>query len=115
MKTIIERNQSPSAAHFSIYIDDLTPAVFDGAKHSEPVNRPYHQLFLFSRATGHCRIDLESYRIKDNTVLLIPPDRYFQLKLSGPVSGIVLSFELGFLTFAIQGSEALLSRIPKPP
>jgi AraC family transcriptional activator of pobA len=110
MKTIIRRNEPLSDVHFSLFIDNLHRDAFNGEGFFDPVNRPYHQVVLISKGTGHCRIDLEDYKINNNSVCLIPPNRYFQFKPSGDLSGIIISFDACFLTFAIQGSgEAFIA------
>jgi len=104
MKTIIDRNEPLTDVHFSFYVADLRPEAFDSEGFSEPSNRPYHQIILVSKGAGYCRIDLEDYRINDNTAYVIPPDRYFQFKPKGHICGVIMSFDTCFLTFAIQGS-----------
>jgi len=104
MKTTIGRNDPLCNVHFSFFIDKLQRDIFDGQGFSDPANRPYYQVVLISKGTGYCHIDLEDFKIKNNTLILIPPNRYFQFKPDGDITGVILSFDACFLTFALQGS-----------
>ena len=69
----------------------------------DPVRRPHYQIVWITRGSGYCTIDLERYRMTDNTIYTIPPGRHHQFLPAGAVSGYVLSFNTDFLHLAIEG------------
>jgi AraC family transcriptional activator of pobA len=104
MKTIIKRNEPLSDVQSPFFVDNLHRDAFAGEGFSDPANRPYHQVVLIKKGAGYCRIDLEDYKIENNSLCLIPPYRSFEFRPEGDLSGFILSFDACFLTFAIQGS-----------
>ena len=71
----------------------------------DPVQRPRHQIFWFSRAAGYCRLDLEKYSMSDNAIYTIPPGRFHQFSHTGDISGYALSFNIEFLRLAIESHD----------
>ncbi len=69
----------------------------------EPVRRPHYQIVWITRGSGYCTLDLERYRITDNTIYTIPPGRWHEFLPAGEISGHVLSFNTDFLQLAIEG------------
>jgi AraC family transcriptional activator of pobA len=70
-----------------------------------PVRRPYFQIIWITRGKGHFTIDLEKYRMADNTIYTIPSGRFHQCKPAGEVSGFILSFDGDFLKLAIEAAD----------
>ena len=67
-----------------------------------PIRRPHYQIVWINQGSGYFGIDLEKYRIKDNTTYTIPPGRFHQFMPEGRLSGYVLSFNIDFLYLAIE-------------
>jgi AraC family transcriptional regulator, transcriptional activator of pobA len=72
-----------------------------GLRHG-PVRQPHHQIVWITRGSGYFSIDLEKYRIEDNSAFTIPPGRFHQIMAEGRLSGFVLSFNIDFLYLAIE-------------
>ena len=68
-----------------------------------PIQRPHYQIVWINQGSGYFNIDLEKYRIKDNTTYTIPPGRFHQFMPESRLSGHVLSFNIDFLNLAIEG------------
>ena len=67
-----------------------------------PIQRPHYQIVWINQGSGYFSIDLEKYRVKDNTIYTIPPGRFHQFMPEGRLSGYVLSFNIDFLHLAIE-------------
>jgi AraC family transcriptional regulator, transcriptional activator of pobA len=67
-----------------------------------PIRRPHHQIVWINQGSGYFSIDLEKYRINDNTTYTIPPGRFHQFMPEGLLTGYVLSFNIDFLYLAIE-------------
>src|SRR5882757_6877467 len=70
-----------------------------------PVRRPHYQMVWITRGTGYFSIDLEKFRMTDDTIYTIPSGRFHQFTPSGELSGYVLSFNVDFLNLAIEATE----------
>lgn len=81
-------------------LESLNPG---DASTSNPVRRPHYQIVWVTRGSGYCTIDLERYRMIDNTIYTIPPGRHHQFLPVGELSGYVLSFNTDFLYLTIDG------------
>src|SRR5258706_4675240 len=68
-----------------------------------PVRSPNYQIVWITKGSGTYCIDLENYRIADNSVYMIPPGRIRQSKADGDISGYVLSLNTDFLYLATDG------------
>jgi AraC-like DNA-binding protein len=69
----------------------------------QPTRHPHHQIVWITKGTGTFCIDMELYRIVDNSVYMIPPGRMRQFKGEANVSGYILSFNSDFLYLATAG------------
>ena len=69
----------------------------------QPIRDPHHQIVWITKGTGTFCIDMEMYRIVDNSVYMIPPGRMRQLNGEANVSGYILSFNSDFLYLATAG------------
>ena len=67
-----------------------------------PIRRPHYQIIWINQGSGYFSIDLEKYRIEDNSTFTIPPGRFHQFMPEGRLSGYVLSFNIDFLHLAIE-------------
>ncbi len=67
-----------------------------------PVRQPHYQIVWITQGSGYFSIDLEKYRIEDNSAFTIPPGRFHQIMAEGRLSGFVVSFNLDFLYLAIE-------------
>ena len=67
----------------------------------DPVRKPHAQLVWVTRGSGYFTIDLEKFRMMDNTIYMIPPGRCHQFMSTGELSGHVLAFNADFLNLAI--------------
>ena len=70
-----------------------------------PVRSPHSQMVWITRGTGYFTIDLEKFRMSDNTIYTIPSGRFHQFKPAGELSGYVLSYNSDFLSLAIEGPD----------
>ena len=70
-----------------------------------PVRRPHSQAIWITRGSGYFTIDLEKYRMTDNTIYTIPSGRFHQFKPAGELSGYVLSFNCDFLNLAFEAPD----------
>ena len=70
-----------------------------------PVRCPYSQIVWITRGTGYFTIDLEKFRMTDNTIFTIPSGRFYQFKSVGELAGYVLSFNTDFLNLAIEAPD----------
>jgi AraC family transcriptional regulator, transcriptional activator of pobA len=66
-----------------------------------PVRKPHAQIVWVTRGSGYFTIDLEKFRMMDNTIYMIPPGRCHQFMPAGELTGHVLSFNADFLNLAI--------------
>jgi len=69
---------------------------------NDPVRQPHYQIVWITQGSGYFSIDLEKYRIEDNSAFTIPPERFHQIVAEGLLSGFVLSFNIDFLHLAIE-------------
>ena len=81
-------------------LESLNP---DGAPSPDPMRRPYYQIVWITKGSGYCTIDLERYRVIDNTIYTIPAGRFYQFEPAGELSGHVISFNTDFLDLSIEG------------
>jgi AraC family transcriptional activator of pobA len=87
------------------YFFDVSPVDSVNLEHglrSGPVRHTHYQLIWITRGSGYFSIDLEKYRIQDNSVFTIPPGRFHQVITDHPITGFALSFNLDFLHLAIE-------------
>jgi len=68
---------------------------------SYPVRKQHAQIVWVTRGSGYFTIDLEKFRMTDNTIYMIPPGRCHQFLPAGDLSGHVLAFNCDFLNLAI--------------
>ena len=70
----------------------------------QPTRYPHHQIIWVTKGTGTFCIDMERYRITDNSVYMIPPGRMRQFEgEANIISGHILSFNTDFLYLATAG------------
>jgi len=69
----------------------------------QPTRYPHHQIVWITKGAGTFCIDMEKYRIADNSVYMIPPGRMRQFNGEASLSGYVLSFNTDFLYLATDG------------
>jgi AraC family transcriptional activator of pobA len=69
----------------------------------QPTRYPHHQIVWITKGTGTFCIDMEKYRIADNSVYMIPPGRMRQFEGEANISGYILSFNTDFLYLATAG------------
>jgi len=69
----------------------------------QPTRYPHHQIVWISKGSGTFCIDMEKYRIADNSVYMIPPGRMRQFNGEAGISGYILSFNTDFLCLATGG------------
>ena len=67
-----------------------------------PVRQPHYQIVWITQGSGSFSIDLEKYRIEDNSAFTIPPGKFHQIMAEGRLSGFVLSFNIDFLHLTIE-------------
>jgi AraC family transcriptional activator of pobA len=101
MQTIVQQAVFPNDVSFFFEIATLEPE--EPGRVAIPVRRPYYQIVWITRGAGYFNIDLERYRIEDNAIYTIPPDRFHQFLPAGEISGYILSFNIDFLYLAIEG------------
>ena len=100
MQTIQKRPVFPNDVH--CHFDISTIESVDLKPGNTPIRRPHYQIVWISQGSGHFSIDLEKFRIRDNTTYTIPPGRYHQFMAEGRLSGYVLSFNMDFLHLALE-------------
>ena len=100
MQTIQKRPVFPNDVH--CHFDISTIESVDLRPGNTPIRRPHYQIVWISQGSGHFSIDLEKFRIRDNTTYTIPPGRYHQFMAEGRLSGYVLSFNMDFLHLALE-------------
>jgi AraC family transcriptional activator of pobA len=103
MQTTVKQSVFPNDVSFFFDISTVESLDLDRDPGNDPVRRPHYQIVWFTRGSGYFSIDLEKYRIMDNTTYTIPPGRLHQLMPEGRLSGYVLSFNIDFLYLAIEG------------
>jgi AraC family transcriptional activator of pobA len=103
MQTTVKQPVFPSDVSFFFEISTLESLTLNGAPTPEPMRRPHCQIVWITRGQGYFSIDLERYRLTDNSIYTIPPGRFYHLMPVGDVSGYVLSFNTDFLHLAIEG------------
>jgi AraC family transcriptional regulator, transcriptional activator of pobA len=87
------------------YFFDISPVESLMLRHdpaTDPIRRPHYQIVWINQGSGYFSIDLEKYRITDNSIYTIPPGRFHQFIPEGGLSGFVLSFNIDFLHLAIE-------------
>jgi len=72
-----------------------------GETMSYPVRKQHAQIVWVTRGSGYFTIDLEKFRMTDNSIYMIPPGRCHQFMPAGDLSGHVLAFNCDFLNLAI--------------
>jgi AraC family transcriptional activator of pobA len=85
----------------SYFFEITTLESIRGETTSYPVRKPHAQLVWVTRGSGYFTIDLEKFRMMDNTIYMIPPGRCHQFMPAGELSGHVLAFNADFLNLAI--------------
>lgn len=103
MQTTVRQPVFPNDVSFFFEISTLESLKLSGTPMSDPVRRPHYQIMWITQGNGCFSIDLEMYRMTDNTIYTIPPGRFHQFKPAGDISGYVLSFNTDFLHLAIEG------------
>jgi AraC family transcriptional activator of pobA len=87
------------------YFFDISTVESVNLKHglrNAPVQQPYYQIVWITQGSGYFSIDLEKYRIEDNSAFTIPPGRFHQIVAEGRLSGFVLSFNIDFLHLTVE-------------
>jgi AraC family transcriptional activator of pobA len=87
------------------YFFDISTVESVNLKHglrNDPVRQPYYQIVWITQGSGYFSIDLEKYRIEDNSAFTIPPGRFHQIMAEDRLSGFVLSFNINFLHLTIE-------------
>ena len=102
MRTTVKQAISPVDKNYLFNLLAVESINFDGDPWSKPVRQPYYQIVWITRGCGYVAIDLEKYRIEDNTIYTIPPGRVHQLMPEGGLTGYLLSFSIDFLYLAIE-------------
>lgn len=69
----------------------------------QPNRHPCHQIVWVTKGSGIYCIDMEKYRVADNTVFMIPPGRIRQFMAEEEITGYVLSFNTDFLYLSTDG------------
>jgi AraC family transcriptional regulator, transcriptional activator of pobA len=105
MQTAVKQPVLPNDVSFFFEISTLESLGKSGPSMPAAIRRPYYQLVWITRGSGCFGIDLDKYRLTDNTIYTIPPGRFYQFMPSGEISGYVLSFNTEFLHLAIEGPE----------
>jgi len=103
MQTTVRQPVFPNDISFFFDIATLESLHPGEASSPDPMRRPHYQIVWITRGSGYCSIDLEKYRMTDNTIYTIPPGRHHQFMPGGEVTGYVLSFNADFLHLAIEG------------
>jgi AraC family transcriptional regulator, transcriptional activator of pobA len=87
------------------YFFDISTVESVNLKHglqNGPVRQPYYQIVWITQGSGYFSIDLEQYRIEDNSAFTIPPGRFHQIMAEGRLSGFVFTFNIDFLHLTIE-------------
>ena len=87
------------------YFFDISTVESVNLKHglqNGPIRQPYYQIVWITQGSGYFSIDLEQYRIEDNSAFTIPPGRFHQIRTEGRLSGFVFTFNIDFLHLTIE-------------
>src|SRR5229473_4074356 len=103
MQTTVNQPEFPNDVSFFFEISTLGSLSLSGSSTPEPIRKPYYQIVWIIQGSGYLSIDLEKYRMTDNTIYTIPTGRFHQFMPTGDISGYVLSFNTDFLHLAIEG------------
>jgi AraC family transcriptional activator of pobA len=102
MQTTLKQPVFPNEVNYFFDISTVESVNLKRDLENAPIRRPYYQIVWINQGSGYFSIDLEKYRITDNTIYTIPPGRFHQFMPDGPLSGYVLSFNIDFLYLAIE-------------
>ena len=102
MKTTAKQPACLNEVNYFFDISTIEPANFKHGLRNGPVQQPHYQLVWINQGSGYFSIDLEKYRIEDNSAFTIPPGRFHQIMAEGRLSGFVLSFNIDFLHLTIE-------------
>ena len=102
MQTTQKQPVFPDDVNYFFDISTLESVNLKRDPENAPIQRPHYQIVWINQGSGYFNIDLEKYRIRDNTTYTIPPGRFHQLMPEGRLSGYVLSFNIDFLNLAIE-------------
>lgn len=102
MQTTQKRPVFPNDVNYFFDITTVDSVNLKRDPGNTPIRRPYYQIVWIDQGSGHFSIDLEKYRIRDNTTYTIPPGRFHQFMPEDRLSGYVLSFNIDFLHLAIE-------------
>jgi AraC family transcriptional activator of pobA len=103
MQTTVKHPVIPNDGNFFFDISTLESLDLSRDPGNEPIRQQHYQIVWITRGSGYFSIDLEKYRVKDNSIYTIPPGRFHQFMPTGPLLGYVLSFNIDFLYLAIEG------------
>jgi AraC family transcriptional activator of pobA len=103
MQKTLPPSASSNDESFFFEISTLESLILDAVSTSSARRRPHYQIVWITRGSGYCTIDLERYRIADDTIYMIPPGRHHQFIPASALSGHVLSFNADFLQLSIEG------------
>ena len=102
----MQTTAKPSVHHSDVnYFFEISTLESVNLRHdlrNEPVRQPHYQIVWITRGCGYFNIDLEKYRIEDNSAFTIPPGRFHQILAESRPSGYVLSFNIDFLHLTIE-------------
>ena len=101
MQTSLKQPVFPNDVNYFFDVSTVESVNLKCDPGNAPIRRPHYQIVWINQGSGYFSIDLETYRIKDNTIYTIPPGRFHQFLPEGRLSGYVLSFNIDFLCLAI--------------
>ena len=93
----------PSEENFFFKVSTIESLRQDLPDADLPARCPNYQIVWITRGSGTYCIDMEKYKIADNSIYMIPPGRIRQFKVDGDISGYVLTFNTDFLYLATDG------------
>ena len=102
MQTTLKQPAFPNDANYFFDISTIESVNRYHDPGNAPIRQPHYQIVWINQGSGYFSIDLEKYRINDNTAYTIPPGRFHQFMPQGRLSGYVLSFNIDFLHLAIE-------------
>jgi AraC family transcriptional regulator, transcriptional activator of pobA len=102
MKTISKQPAFLNEVNYFFDISTIESVNLKYSLRNGPVRQPHYQIVWITQGSGYFNIDLEKYRIEDNSAFTIPPGRFHQIMAEGRLSGFVLSFNIDFLHLTIE-------------
>ena len=102
MQTTVKQLACLNEVTYFFDISTVESVNFNHGLRNAPVRQPHYQIVWITQGSGYFSIDLEKYRIEDNSTFTIPPGRFHQIMAEGRLSGFVFSFDIDFLHLAIE-------------